>query len=156
MTQAELGKRVGRYLGRAWSPQTVSAAEKGRRAFTALELMVLSTELDVPIHSLLSPAFSDGDGAIETPGGIPIPAERLLLERGNAAEPDLSGWSAVENAEFEALYGIQAAMRLRAANYRVWAIVQDLRDEAVEAGRDPYRDPMAQRLSAALVGVEDG
>lgn len=72
-----------------------------------------------------------------------------------AAEPDLSGWSAEENAEFEKMYGVQAAMRLRAANDRVWAIVQELRSEAVKAGRDPYRDPMAQRLSAALVGAED-
>lgn len=73
----------------------------------------------------------------------------------STAEPDLSGWSAAENAEFEKMYGIQAAMRLRAANNRVWAIVQELRNEAVKAGRDPYQDPMAQRLSAALVGVDN-
>lgn len=72
----------------------------------------------------------------------------------SAVEPDLSGWSMEENAEFEEMYGAQAAMGLRAANDRVWAIVQELRSEAVRAGRDPYQDPMAQRLSAALVGAE--
>lgn len=71
------------------------------------------------------------------------------------AEPDSSGWTANENAEFEERYGVQAAMRLRAANDRVWAIVQELRSEAVKDGRDPYQDPMARRLSAALVGVDD-
>lgn len=69
-------------------------------------------------------------------------------------EPDLSGWSAAENAEFEKLYGVQAAMRLRAAHDRVWQIVKELREAAVADGRDPYRDPMAQRLSAALVGAD--
>jgi hypothetical protein len=70
-------------------------------------------------------------------------------------ERDMAGWTAEENAEFEELYGVRTAMRLRAANDRVWAVVQWLRDEAVKAGRDPYQDPMAQRLSAALVGVDD-
>lgn len=71
-----------------------------------------------------------------------------------ANEPDLSGWSADENAEFEKMYGVRAAMRLRAANNRAWAVVQWLRDEAVKAGHDPYQDRIAQRLSAALVGAE--
>lgn len=67
---------------------------------------------------------------------------------------DGSGWTAAENAEFDKLYGTEAAMRYRAQLDCVWRIVQDLRDEAVAAGRDPYQDPMAQRLSAALVGVD--
>jgi hypothetical protein len=66
---------------------------------------------------------------------------------------DLAGWSAEENAEFDRLYGPEAAAGLRAANNRVWVIVKELRETAVTEGRDPYRDAMAQRLSAALVGV---
>jgi len=72
-----------------------------------------------------------------------------------AATNDGSGWTAEENAEFEQRYGVQAAMQLRAANDRVWRIVQELRQAAVDDGRDPYQDPMARRLSAALVGVEN-
>jgi len=67
---------------------------------------------------------------------------------------DGSGWTAEENAEFEQRYGVKAAMYLRAANDRVWRIVQELRQAAVDEGRDPYQDPMARRLSAALVGAE--
>jgi hypothetical protein len=85
MTQAELGERVGRYLGKQWSRQTVSAAEKGGRAFTALELLALSTELDVPLSSLLSPVGDEADGVVETPGGIPIPVARLLPGSGSDA-----------------------------------------------------------------------
>jgi len=87
MTQAELGERVGRYMGKPWSRQTVSAAEKGRRAFAALDLLVLSVELDVPLYSLFAPAPSeqgDEDKEVETPGGIPIPVKRLLPDQGTA------------------------------------------------------------------------
>lgn len=82
-----------------------------------------------------------------------ILTETALAELQAQAKDD-AGWTAAENAEFEKLYGVRTAMRLRAANDRVWQIVQELRTAAVEAGRDPYQDPMAQRLSAALVGVE--
>jgi hypothetical protein len=68
-------------------------------------------------------------------------------------EPDLSGWNVEEDAEWEARYGPEAAVRLQAANDRVWAIVRELREAAVAEGRNPYQDPMAQRLSGALVGV---
>jgi hypothetical protein len=82
--------------------------------------------------------------------------ERLRTEhaQADASDRDLSGWTAAENAEFEELYGVQAAMRLRASNNRIWQIVQELRTEAADAGLDPYQDPMAQRLSAALVQPE--
>lgn len=63
------------------------------------------------------------------------------------------GWTPAENAEWERLHGPLAAARYRAACDRVWLIVAELR---ADAGAEPYRDPMAQRLSAALVGVEDG
>lgn len=77
---------------------------------------------------------------------------KRLVEMKRPKDVGLSGWTAEENAEFEQRYGVEAAMRLRAANDRVWQIVQELRQDAVNAGRSPYQDPMAQRLSAALVG----
>lgn len=79
--------------------------------------------------------------------------QRVVRETSLAADTDDgSGWTAEENAEFEQRYGVQAAMQLRAANDRVWQVVQELRQDAVNEGRDPYQDPMARRLSAALVG----
>jgi len=88
-----------------------------------------------------------------------IEAERRRAEKAEAEIErlnggDISGWTAEENAEFEKRYGVQAAMHLRAANDRVWQVVQELRQSAVDDGRDPYQDPMARRLSAALVGAE--
>jgi len=79
--------------------------------------------------------------------------QRVLRETSLAAgADDGSGWTAEEDAEFEKRYGVKAAMQLRAANDRVWQVVQELRQDAVDAGCDPYQDPIARRLSAALVG----
>lgn len=78
MTQAELGEQVGRYLGRTWSRQTVSAAEKGGRAFTALELVVISVVLGVPLNVLFLPHPAAHESDLETPGGEPLPMQVLL------------------------------------------------------------------------------
>lgn len=103
-------------------------------------------------HNAWSAAYDAGQAIRELLDEL----DRLRAERiqPDTPEPDLSGWSAAENAEFEELYGVQAAMRLRASNNRVWEIVHELRSEAADAGLDPYQDPMAQRLSAALVQPE--
>jgi hypothetical protein len=82
--------------------------------------------------------------------------QMLNAQQSGATEAarDLSGWSAEENAEWDTLHGPEAGAALRSANDRVWAIVRELRETALTEGRDPYQDPMAQRLSAALVGVD--
>lgn len=85
MTQAEFGERVGRYLGRAWSRQTVSAAEKGGRAFTALELMVISIVLGIPVNVLFLPHPAASEIDLETPGGVPLPMELVISHA--VAEP---------------------------------------------------------------------
>jgi transcriptional regulator with XRE-family HTH domain len=55
-TQTELGKRVGQRLGqRGWSRQVVSAAEQGRRAYTAAELLTFADVLGVSVTFLLTP-----------------------------------------------------------------------------------------------------
>jgi transcriptional regulator with XRE-family HTH domain len=55
LTQAELGQRVGELLGKAWFPQAVSEAERGRRQFTAEELLALAYVLDKPISFFFLP-----------------------------------------------------------------------------------------------------
>jgi hypothetical protein len=54
-TQAQLGEELGRYLGKPWSRQSVSAAEKGERAFTAAELIAFSLVLGCTVETLLEP-----------------------------------------------------------------------------------------------------
>lgn len=55
LTQAQLGERLGEYLGEPWPRQAVSAAEKGERAFRAAELVAFALVLGCPIESLLEP-----------------------------------------------------------------------------------------------------
>lgn len=49
LTQAKAGEYIGAPLGRTWSVQAVSAAERGHRDFTAEELVALAHAFDRPI-----------------------------------------------------------------------------------------------------------
>lgn len=71
MTQEELGRKLGDLLGKPWPRQTVSTAERGARAFPAVELLALATVLRVPVHRLVTPTLRE----IE----IDLPAARVLL-----------------------------------------------------------------------------
>ena len=52
-SQAELGKQLSEYIGlHEWARQSVSSAEKGRRAFTAAELVALAQVLEVKLADL--------------------------------------------------------------------------------------------------------
>ncbi|MEU6211841.1 hypothetical protein ABZ891_18285 [Streptomyces sp. NPDC047023] len=49
----------------------------------------------------------------------------------------------------------EATAAVNASNDRAWDIVRLRRLQAAERGELPYSDPMAQMLSAALVGHEE-
>jgi transcriptional regulator with XRE-family HTH domain len=55
MTQAQIGEALGEHLDKPWPKQAVSAAEKGRRAFTAAELVAFALVLGATLESLLEP-----------------------------------------------------------------------------------------------------
>lgn len=74
-TQQELGGRLERYLGRTWSRQAVSAAEKGDRAFTAAELIAFAATFNVQMAQLFTPTETD---SVEMPSGSPFYAGSLL------------------------------------------------------------------------------
>lgn len=56
MTQAGLGELLGKLLGRQWSRQSVSSAEKGRRSFAAPDLVAFASALNVTVDRLLIPS----------------------------------------------------------------------------------------------------
>jgi transcriptional regulator with XRE-family HTH domain len=76
MTQEQLGKRLGDILGLEWSRQAVSAAEKGRRGFTAAELVGIAFALETSVGNLLTPS-PDLD-ALELPRGVKLPRDVVL------------------------------------------------------------------------------
>jgi transcriptional regulator with XRE-family HTH domain len=52
LSQTELGLEVGNLLGNNWSAQTVSQAEKGKRAFVAAEMVALARIFNCSIPDL--------------------------------------------------------------------------------------------------------
>lgn len=70
MTQAQLGTALEEYLGKPWSRQTVHAAEKGQRAFTATELVALALALETTVPSLFLPY--GGNEPVTLPSGHTI------------------------------------------------------------------------------------
>lgn len=73
ITQGELGKRVGEWLGQDWSRQAVWAAEKGKRSFTAVELITLASALNVAPDYLLTPPVKVRE--IHMPSGVIVSRE---------------------------------------------------------------------------------
>jgi transcriptional regulator with XRE-family HTH domain len=69
LSQTELGEALGQYLEKPWSRQAVHTAEKGRRAFTAAELIALALVLEVELPELLAPPMKARDEEVELPRG---------------------------------------------------------------------------------------
>lgn len=93
LTQEQLGQRLGDTLGRAWSRQAISAAEKGDRAFTAAELLAIAHTLGVSVGALLVPQA--GVEQIELPNGTSLSHDDLV----SAVLPRLGTERAIERMQ---------------------------------------------------------
>lgn len=91
LTQEQLGERLGEILGRKWSRQAVSAAEKGDRAFTAAELVAIAFTLGRSLGDLFAPLA--GVDALEMPGGARLPRADVMA----AVLPRMSGVSSLRD-----------------------------------------------------------
>lgn len=81
LPQAELGELLGQYLGKPWTRQAVSAAEKGRRAFAVAELVALAAALKSDVSELLAVHLALPEGVVELPAkAISTDAYRALVE----------------------------------------------------------------------------
>lgn len=76
-TQAQLGIHLLAILGDAWSPQAISAAEKGRRDFRAVDLFALHWALNRPVEWFYS-----------VPTGTEIEFPGSVVTVGTIEEPD--------------------------------------------------------------------
>jgi transcriptional regulator with XRE-family HTH domain len=76
LSQEALGKLIGEQLGREWTRQAVSAAEKGKRSFVAAELLAIAYVLGVSVGRLLSPPAEAE--AVELADGITLPRVALI------------------------------------------------------------------------------
>lgn len=70
-SQEELGREVGtRLRGDDWPRQAVSTAEKGGRGFTAVELVVFASVLEISVDRLFGLPL--GETSIHLPQGVAI------------------------------------------------------------------------------------
>lgn len=90
-SQAHLGVLVGARLGREWSRQAVSAAEKGKRAFTASEIVALADALGVTVPWLMTPP-ANAD-VIELAPGVALGVDLARLLSGESAVDE---WRRIE------------------------------------------------------------
>ncbi|WP_016691454.1 helix-turn-helix domain-containing protein [Rhodococcus rhodochrous] len=88
LSQAKLGEMLAATLGKPWSRQAVSLAEKGGRAFVAAELVALAESLDISIAQLFVPSTGLG-GKVLLPSGHLMPVTALMQLAGSpASSPD--------------------------------------------------------------------
>jgi transcriptional regulator with XRE-family HTH domain len=78
MTQEQLGRGIGELLGKPWPRQTVSAAEAGRRAFTAVELVAIARALGVYVGHLFTPALDGSPVSIELGPGVQLDSQQVM------------------------------------------------------------------------------
>lgn len=76
ITQSDLGIQLGELLGIEWSRQAVWAAERGKRSFTASELLAFAHTLDTTISHLFTPPVSVAE--IQMPTDKKISANALF------------------------------------------------------------------------------
>lgn len=116
LSQAQLGEALGAYLGKPWSRQAVSAAEKGRRAFTAAELVSLALVLKASLDHLLLPgALSSREELL--PGDAEITEreyERAIVGRESDGDPSAQALQRANGALLAAVReGLKANKALR-------------------------------------------
>lgn len=116
MSQSQLGEALAGHLGKPWSRQAVSAAEKGRRAFTAADLLGLAQALDVSVPTLFLPSDWRASSAIELADGISIGADEYrnrILEHSDRP----SAFEATMNAQILGL--LQRLVEMTKSNRKI-------------------------------------
>lgn len=140
-TQTQLGDVLSNATGRKWERQAVWAAENGKRAFVASDLIALADALDVLVSELISSVepVRVGDAVIEPD---------RLLDLTTAGTPEVLGlWRVYLAAE-----ALCESMQRIQSQYR--SMTQELR---VEAARSPeLRNKVEDHLNKAVQGITEG
>ncbi|MFE3202288.1 helix-turn-helix transcriptional regulator [Embleya sp. NPDC059237] len=155
LSQADLGRDVASHLGHPWSRQAVSAAEKGRRAFTASDLLALSRVLDSTIPELLLPAERPQGPGIELGDGVYVAVEEYrdrVLRHGDTRTP--APPTAREGVRELATTVVRLKAQLDAVHAAVAGLEADVSAAAETA--DPDSDSPAQDHAARPDGGAAG
>lgn len=138
MTQAQIGDELGKYLGKPWPRQAVSAAEKGRRSFTAAELVAFAVVLGCNVEKLIEPP--EDVSAVTLSEGPPLDSRHLRA-------------AAATNTDLKELLKViqelrRAAPDLRDRTYQVQRLVDSAARELWTAARGRGIEVTEERLTA--------
>jgi 8-oxo-dGTP pyrophosphatase MutT (NUDIX family)/transcriptional regulator with XRE-family HTH domain len=100
LTQETLAERITVHLNREWTRQAVSAAEKGKRSFTASELVAIAHSIGTTVTWLMSPP--EGTEGVELGDGAYLPAHMLV----SALIPQITGGQSLSGV-LDAVYQLQ-------------------------------------------------
>lgn len=100
MTQEAFGELLGQYLGKQWSKQSVSEAEKGLRAFRLQELLAIADVLGTTVTHLMTPLDTENQielsehrtmtaDEVRQRMGINTPADKVLVKSLQQINDDL-------------------------------------------------------------------
>lgn len=116
LSQEELGRRLGDYLTnkdgsrKEWAKQAVWQAERGERAFTAVELVAFALVLGVTLEDLLYP-IDDPDEEIEMPSGDRVEWSQLFKVSDESIMVDAENILASMDIELEKVESIVKEQR---------------------------------------------
>jgi transcriptional regulator with XRE-family HTH domain len=139
MSQTELGRELQGHLPKAWERQAVSSAEKGRRAFTAAELLALARVLDCGVVDLLE-ARSLVQIDVAGPAYSPDSLKGLVAPGASGSGTD------VESRLFDAAVDLQTAIRSLESSYAT--LIARVRGEI-------GADPTTLRMKIAAAKAEE-
>jgi 8-oxo-dGTP diphosphatase len=100
LTQETLAERITGYLNREWTRQAVSAAEKGKRSFTAAEMVAIAHTTGTTVAWLMSPP--EGIEGVELGDGAYLPVHMLI----SALIPHITGGQSLTGV-LDAMYQLQ-------------------------------------------------
>lgn len=147
VTQGQLGERLGELLGREWSRQAVSTAEKGGRAFTAAELVAIAHALGTTVPRLMTPAVDVR--AIELPGGVEIKRQEVTRSTLPRASTEKAFDAADENLQAIS-QALQAIGQAAAAGTEHVGLAHGALSRAAESISTRIKDDLMDRLPADL------
>jgi transcriptional regulator with XRE-family HTH domain len=149
MSQAELGERLGVLLGRSWPRQSVWAAEKGQRAFTAAELLALVEVLRLPGVDELFVAPWDVDGVELGGATVDHPATSLPRAGGNTrADAVRSNLHLVKEQVAALTANAEWAQKVHARQTETLAALQDAVSIAIRLSAPEDHSPELQQEGA--------
>lgn len=90
-SQTAIGVELGKHLDKPWPRQAVSAAENGRRAFTAAELVAFAVVLDCSVADLVTPPPNVASIELSTKPGL------VVIATHTAGSPGVSDLAAIRD-----------------------------------------------------------